>query len=375
MKPAAMKPFDVAVVGGGVMGCSTALFLARAGQRVVLLERGGLCREASGVNAGTLTMQMTRASMVPYALRAWELWQDAPRWLGLDVGARVRDGLSVAFTEAEAAMLEARATARRAAGAPIELVGANRAREIEPNLSDRALMAAFCPVDGFASAYLTGRAFAHALAGADVDLRDGCAVQGIDRRDGEFVLRTAAGEVRAAQLVLAGGVWLEEMAAWFGIALPVTVLINQLIVTERMPPVMRTQLGIANGLLSLKQFENGTVLIGGGWQGIGTRADGRGEKFIPENLIGNMRLAAFVIPALRRARAVRSWLGLEAKTADELPVLGPLGGVPGAWIIGCAHSGYTSGPFMGKLLADAILGRELVLPLFPMDRLPRKDAA
>lgn len=361
--------YDVAVVGGGVMGCSTALALARAGRRVVLLERDGLCREASGVNAGTLTMQMTRAALVPYALPAWRLWMDAQSWLGMDVGARVRDGLSVAFTDAEAAMLEARATARRAAGAPIELVGPNRAREIEPGLSEAVCAAAFCPIDGFASAYLTGRAFGLALRQAGAELREGCAVTGAERSGGAFVLRTAAGEVRAAQLVLAGGVWLEPMAAWFGVRLPITVLINQLAVTERIGPAIRTQLGIANGLLSLKQFDNGTVLVGGGWQGRGGRHDGRGDGFIPENLIGNLRLAAFVVPKLRRARIVRAWLGLEAKTADEMPALGPLPGVDGAWIIGCAHSGYTTGPYLGQLLADAILGRAPALPLFPIDRL------
>lgn len=367
--------FDAAVVGAGVMGCSTALFLARAGARVVLLDRGRLCREASGVNAGTLTMQMTRAALVPYALRAWELWMDAPRWLGLDVGARRRDGLSVAFTEAEAELLRARAVARRAAGAPIELVDGARAREIEPGLSGRAILAGHCPVDGFASAYLTARAFAGALRDAGVALREECAVEAVDRAVGGFVLHTAQGPVRATQVALAGGAWLEPMAAWFGIDLPVKVLINQLCVTERIAPVMRTQLGIASGLLSLKQFENGTVLIGGGWQGRGGRHDGRGDGFIPENLIGNLRLAAFVIPALRGARAVRAWLGLEAETADALPALGPLPGIEGAWIIGSAHSGYTSGPYLGKLLAEAMLGQAPDLPLFPIDRLLAKEPA
>ncbi|WP_439579861.1 NAD(P)/FAD-dependent oxidoreductase [Elioraea sp.] len=367
---------DCAVIGAGVMGCSVALGLARAGMSVVLLDKGAICREASGVNAGTLTMQMTRAALIPYALKAWEFWMDTPRWLGLAVGTERRDGLSLAFTEAEAAMLEARAAARRAAGAPIELVGAARAREIEPGLTDRALMAGFCPVDGFTSAYLTGRAFRLALGAASVALREHDAAVGAERRQGRFVVRTAAGlRVEAARLVLAGGVWLEEMAAWFGIRLPIKVLINQLAVTERMPPVMRTVLGIASGLLSLKQYPSGTVLIGGGWQGCGGRHEGRGDAFIPDNLIGNIRLAAFVIPALRRARVVRAWLGLEAETADALPVLGPLPGVEDGWIIGSVHSGYTSGPFMGTLLADAILGRQHALPLFPIDRLLQPKAA
>lgn len=358
--------FDCAVVGGGVMGCSTALFLARGGMRVVLLDRGPICREASGVNAGTLTMQMTRAALIPYALRAHEMWMRTTEWLdGGDVLGRVRPGLSVAFTDNEVTILEERARLRRDAGAPIELIDSARACVIEPGLNPAILKAAYCAVDGFATAYLTGRAFRPALLNAGVRLFEDCSVDGIDPG---FVLSTAAGRLESARVVLAGGVWLEPMAAWFGLRLRIRSLINQLIITERLQPVMRSVLGVASGLLSLKQFENGTVLIGGGWQGIGDREDGP-IAVRPENLIGNLRLAAHTIPALRHARAVRAWLGLEAETDDALPALGPLPGVPGAWIIGSVHSGYTSGPFMGKLLAQAVLGQRPDLPLFPVDRL------
>jgi glycine/D-amino acid oxidase-like deaminating enzyme len=74
---------------------------------------------------------------------------------------------------------------------------------------------------------------------------------------------------------------------------------------------------------------------------------------------------------------VRSWLGLEAETADALPAIGPVPGIDGAWIIGSVHSGYTSGPFMGKILAQAVLGQAPELPLFPIDRLldARSNAA
>jgi glycine/D-amino acid oxidase-like deaminating enzyme len=90
---------------------------------------------------------------------------------------------------------------------------------------------------------------------------------------------------------------------------------------------------------------------------------------IPENLIGNMRLARWTIPALAEARIARVWLGLEAETADALPLLGPVPGVPGAFVIGSAHSGYTSGPYLGKLLAEFMLGREPTHPLFDAGRL------
>ena len=367
-RDAAGPAFDVAVVGAGVMGASTALFLARAGMKVVLLDRGAICREASGVNAGTLTMQMTRAALIPYALRAHDMWLRMAEWCdGGDVLAPLCPGLSVAFTEQEAAMLEQRAAFRRAAGAPIELVTAARAREIEPGLSTKLRLAAHCPIDGFASAFLTGRAFRPALLRAGVTLRENCAVRGV-QRERDFLLDTAQEPLRATRLVLAGGVWLEGMAAWLGLDLPIKVLVNQLVVTERLAPVMRTVLGVASGLLSLKQFANGTVLIGGGWQGIGDRARG-GVAVRPESFLGNVRLAAHTVPALRDARVVRAWLGLESETADALPAIGPIPGVPEAWIIGSVHSGYTSGPFMGRLLAQAICGEEPELPLFPIDRL------
>jgi len=360
--------YDAAIVGAGVMGASTALYLARGGMRCVVVDRGGICRQASGVNAGTLSLHMTRAALIPYALRSWEMWTTAPRWLGGDPGVTATEGLSLAFTDDEAAQLEARSRARREHGAPIEIVDPARARAIEPGLTENFRLAAHCPLDGHVTANRTGLVFRQALAAAGVAVLEGVTVTGIDAGDGGFRLRTPGAAPTARRLVLAGGVWLPEMLSWLGLRLTIEALVNQLAVTERMRPVMRTVLGVANGLLSLKQFANGTVLIGGGWQGRGDR-DTRATEIIPENLIGNLRLARHVVPALAEARVVRTWLGFEAETADAMPIIGPVPGVAGAFVIGSVHSGYTSGPYMGKLLAQLILGEVPERPLFDMRRL------
>ena len=361
--------FDALVVGGGLHGSAVALFLSRSGMRVALVERGGLCREASGTNAGTLTMQMTRAALIPYALEAHRMWASAPEWLGHDVGVTVRDGLSLAFTEAEAAMLEERAAARRAAGAPIRLLGRDAARRIEPGLSRWPVRASHCAIDGFASAYLTGLAFRRALVEAGTRLFEHTPVTGAEPGGAGYVVRLANGPpLEAARLVLAGGAWLGEMASWLGVRLPVRALVNQLAVTERLAPVMRTVVGVASGLLSLKQFGNGTVVVGGGWQAAGDLARG-GGALLPGRLVGNLRLACHAVPALRGARIVRTWAGLEAETRDALPAVGPLPGRPEAYVCGSVHSGFTSGPWIAKLLADRILGRAPAMALFPPDRL------
>jgi sarcosine oxidase, subunit beta len=163
------------------------------------------------------------------------------------------------------------------------------------------------------------------------------------------------------------------MLAWLGVRLPIKVLVNQLSVTERLAPVMRTQVGIASGLLSLKQYPHGTVVIGGGWQGKGDRDTGCGDV-VAASVIGNIRLASFAIPALRLGRIARAWTGFEAETADALPVAGPIPGHADAYVCGSVHSGYTSGPYIAKLLADRILGREPEMALFPIDRLLTADS-
>ena len=365
----ASSPFDAVVVGGGLHGSAVALFLSRSGMRVALVERGGLCRAASGTNAGTLTMQMTRATLIPYALAAHRMWASAPQWLGHDVGVTVRDGLSLAFTETEAAMLEERARARREAGAPVAIVSREAACRIEPGLSRWPVLASHCPVDGFASAYLTGLAFRRALVAAGTRLFEHTSATGVEPGGARYVVRLAdRPPLEAPRLVLAGGAWLGEMTGWLGVRLPVRALVNQLAVTERLPPVMRTVVGVASGLLSLKQFGNGTAVIGGGWQAAGDRGRG-GGALLPGRLVGNLRLACHAIPALRGARLVRTWSDLEAETPDALPAAGPLPGHPGAFVCGAVHSGFTSGPWIAKLLADRILGREPAMPLFPPDRL------
>jgi len=360
--------YDTAVIGAGLMGAGTALFLARSGMRCVLLDRSGVCSEASGVNAGTLTMQMTRADLIPYAIKGWEMWTNSQEWLGINPSVVAAPGLSLAFTEEEVATLEHRAAARRERGAQIELVTASKARSIEPGLSTEVMAASYCPMDGFAKANQTGFALHQALKTARVDIHGSYPVERVEREDRGYAVIGQGEVVRARRLVLAGGVWLEDMLNWLAVRIPIKTLVNQLAVTERIEPVMRTVIGIASGLLSLKQFDNGTVVIGGGWQGKGSRTTGS-TQVIPENLIGNVRLAVHAIPNLVHTRLVRAWCGFEAETADAMPVIGEVPGMNNAFLIGSIHSGYTSGPFMAKLLAQYILGHEPELPLFDPSRL------
>lgn len=366
---------DTLVIGGGIMGCTVALHLARAGQRVVLIERGGLCMQASGVNAGTLSIQIKRAVLIPYAMRGWELWRDARSWLGSDAGFHQVGGVTIAFTDEEAAMLTERMEARRLNGAPIEMVGPNRARELEPGLSEKPVLASWCELDGYAASNELGNLFRAALTQAGVEIREFTPVEGLEREERSYAARVASGVLRARRAVIAGGMWIETLLKRdFGLSIPLICRVNQVSVTERLPPIMRRVLGVATGQLTLKQSQNGTVIIGGGWQGKGDPERG-GYEVIPENLIGNLRLASYTVPALRKARILRTWLGLEGNTQDALPIVGELPGAPEAYVIGGVRGGFTIGPFMGKLLAQRILGQEPEMPIFDPARAVLREPA
>ena len=80
------------------------------------------------------------------------------------------------------------------------------------------------------------------------------------------------------------------------------------------------------GVLSLKQYPNGTCMIGGGWQGRGGAWKAEAKELDYERLLHNLRTAAIVVPALAELRILRSWSGFEAVAADALPLLGRLPG-------------------------------------------------
>jgi sarcosine oxidase subunit beta len=356
--------FDTVVVGGGVMGAAAALRLAEGGMRVALCEARQLGMGASGVNAGTLSMQTKRVPLIPYAVRGYELWKKA----GDAVGFKETGSLTLAYSESEADGLRQRMMARRNAGAPIELITPAAARSLEPRIREGLAAASFCAADGYANASLTGVYYRSRLRAAGVDVRELTPAQRIVPGDAGVRVYTPAGMLRARRALLATGAWAKTMAEQMGVPLPIRLRVNTVSVTERMAKLIHAVIAHASGMLTLKQAANGTVLIGGAWQGRGSPDDGHGD-IAPESLIANLRLAQFVLPDLAGARVMRCWTGFEAQTPDSVPLAGPMPGANNVFVLCCVRSGYTIGPYIGALMADAMLGREPELPLFDPARL------
>ena len=356
----AARDCDLVVIGAGVMGATAALHAAQGGMRVVVVERDGIGSGASGVNAGTLSLQIKRVGLMKYALRGHAWWRDA----GDAVGFHRTGGYTLAFNAREQELLESRMAMKRDAGAPIVFVSPQHVREREPALADRIAAASYCAEDGHADSTRTGPYLRTLLRNAGVELLEHAPVRVIDAGDATFRVTTASEiVVDARRLLIAAGAWTKSIAALLDVDLPIGTRVNTVSVTEPGRKVLTAGIGHATGLLTLKQKDNGSFLIGGGWQGRGTPESGRGDV-AGDSLRQNLQLARFAVPALAHTRVMRSWTGFEAFVPDYYPLAGALPGVRNAFVLACVRGGYTIGPCIGPLVADLILGREPSLPLF-----------
>lgn len=286
------------------------------------------------------------------------LWRDFDAEFGAGYGRP--GGLRVAESERDIALLRQTTEEQRQAGLPLEWLEGNALRDLAPWLGPSMRAGTFCEEDAQSSPLIAGAGLVRAVRRAGASVLSGCALTAVAAEAGGFCLSTAQGGMRARKLVLAAGPWSGAFLPMLGVSLPLHVDVNMLTITEPSVPVFDRVVSHIAGILTLKQYANGTCLIGGGWQGRGVF--GAGLKEVDHlRLKQNWRTAAAVIPGLARLRALRSWAGYQAVTLDALPVVGPLGG--GAFIAMGARGGYTMGPAIGLCAAEMVQGRAAPVPL------------
>jgi len=138
-------------------------------------------------------------------------------------------------------------------------------------------------------------------------------------------------------------------------------------ITAPMAAFLKPVLGAAGRPLSFKQYRNGTVLVGGGYQG---RPD-PDSNWTDLDFHGLAQSAGTVLdlfPVMRRAEIVRAWAGIEARMPDDIPVIGPSSTSEGVWhAFGFCGHGFQMGPVVGSLIAELIATGSSNLPIAPFD--------
>lgn len=217
--------------------------------------------------------------------------------------------------------------------------------------------------DGHANPFRTTQAFRHKSVELGVRIIERAPVTDIHYKNMSWSVHTPKGHFSSPAIVNCAGAWGVNIASMLGEGhLPYKAAALMLSITERLPPFINPVVGAQGRALSFKQFDNGTVMIGGGAQGT---ADPQNNvtSLNFQQLAINVNSAATLFPIIRQARIVRSWAGMEGVVSDTLPFLGSATH-PGAWhAFGFSAHGFQLGPISGRIIADLVTEGSTELPI------------
>ncbi len=378
-----VEQVELAVVGGGIVGLATAWWLTRAGKRPLLLEADQVAAHASGRNAGFLLT----GTAEPYARMAVEVGEAAAHrfWEVSRVNrellrAEILDARRVecdfqqegswlaalAGTDQEA---ELRQSAQRLAALGFDVEWREAPQVRRASGSDRLGGAIFQPQDGGLDPVALCRGLARLLAEADCEVRSGCQVLGIaaagdgdgggasSGTGGGVELRTAAGVVRAEQVVLALNAYSPALLPH--LAGEVRPVRGQILAT--VPGAPRDLHGvwyINDGYEYARQLADGTFLLGGCRWAARDLEVGYAEAPTATVQGALERFRAEAFPRFAHLPVAARWGGTMAVTADGLPRVGEVPGVPGAiYAAGLNGHGMSLGFATGRHLARRLLGQ------------------
>ncbi|MGE6385205.1 NAD(P)/FAD-dependent oxidoreductase [Pseudomonas sp. NPDC078416] len=368
MSEARSRHSDVLVIGGGIHGLSTALHLAQRGVEVTVLEADYCGRHASGVNAGGVRTLGRHDAEIPLALSSRALWHDLAQTLGDDGGFVPSGQLKLAETAAELDECRQRVDHLQRLGFTHEvLIDAQQVFEIIPTVARHVVGGIWVKDDGYAIPYRTVTSFRLAAEKLGVKVLETTPAQRIEQRGSEWQVTTPAGVFSAGHLVITAGAWARELAEQVGESVPAHPEGLMLMVTHRVAPFCAPVLGATGRSLSFKQFANGTVVIGGKLIGSVDFPARHGEVDLARLGI-SARTVTDLFPHLKHLGVNRVWAGVEAFTADDLPVIGASRKASNlSYSFGFCGSGFQMGPGTGKRLAQQILGEHSDISLEAFD--------
>jgi glycine/D-amino acid oxidase-like deaminating enzyme len=360
---------DVLIVGGGLAGAATAYYLARAGAEVTLIERGAVNGRASGANAGSLHLQIPHAEyltlgpgwarafapVLPMMRASVDLWTGLGEELGADLEVRLTGGLLVAQTKEQLDLVAEKAALERAHGIESRMLGQAELHALAPYVSHGMVGAAYCAGEGKANPLKAAPAFAAAARRLGAVILPETPLLGLEAEPGGYRAQIPQGPLHARRVVNAAGAEAATVGRMLGLDLAIDGSPLQVSVTEPLAPLVHHLLYSAAGKLTLKQMGNRTCLIGGGWPSC-RRADGS-LALNPASLVANLAVAVATVPALARARIVRSWPAIVNGTADWRPLIGEAPGRPGFFLSLFPWMGFTAGPIAARTTAELVLGR------------------
>lgn len=369
---------DVVVVGAGVVGAACAYAAARAGLRVVVIDRGAVAGGTSGAGEGNLLVSdKSPGPELELTLLSLSLWRELGASLGGDTfELEAKGGLVVASTQDGLDGLRRLAEEQRAAG--VDVVSDVDPTRYEPAIRTDLAGGVFYPQDMQVQPMLAAAQLLRAARGLGAVFWPHTEVTGIDRdaRGAVRAVLTRTDQVITPAVVNAAGTWAGEVAGLAGIALPIRPRRGFILVTEALPVLIRHKVYGAEYVANVASSDSdlqtsaviegtrgGTVLIGASRERVGFDA-----TFSLRVLARLAAQAVDLFPVLATVHAIRAYRGFRPYSPDHLPVIGPDPRVPGL-LHACGHEGAGIGlaPATAALITASLTSTAPPLDPTPFD--------
>ena len=325
---------DTVVIGGGIIGCSSAYYLTRAGVKVTLIERRGIGEGTSGACDGFVMLQSKHPGLpLRMAMRSAEMYHGLEKELG-EMRKIVEPVIREQIRE----------------GVPVEFLNNAEIRRMEPLISTEVAGAAHCALDGYTSPIHTTRAYAKRFRDLGGEILTDTAVTDIVIRGGEVCgVETSRGTIEAKRVIIAAGVWSPYLGEMAGIRIPVKPRRGHLMVTEAVEHSLHKILLCARYIaikhdpslaekatdptfhlgvsLSMEQTLNGNFLIGSNREFAGYDLNTRLEI-----LRAISEYSARFVPAVKALNVIRVFTGLRPFCEDGSPIVSDVPGIGGLYI-------------------------------------------
>lgn len=346
----------VVVIGGGVMGASTAYHLAALGlKNVVLLEREAFFGlGATGRCAGGIRHQFATAINIRLSLLSLPMLDALEDVTGQPALVRKCGYLFVLTRPEDEAQFRRNVALQRQLGVPTEwLSGDEVRRRTQPGLFPDALAGTFYAPDGVADPNSVVMGYITTARRLGVACHTGVAVTGLEQTAGRITgVVTSAGTISAPIVVNAAGPWSAPLAALAGVELPVTPVRRQWLTTTPLPAIPADFPFIIDFARSLYFHREGEGLLTG--MSNPSEAPGFDQRVDPEWELTHLDAAVARLPLLEQAGIASRWAGLYEVTPDAHPILGH-SPVDGFYLVtGFSGHGFMHGPICGKLMAEVI---------------------
>ncbi|MEM6905305.1 MAG: FAD-dependent oxidoreductase, partial [Pseudomonadota bacterium] len=368
----------IVIIGGGIVGCSTAYHLAHLGQEVLLIDKAALTSGSTWHAAGLVGQLRSNANVTQLLGYSIDLYRRLEAETGLATGWKMNGGLRLACNAERWTEVKRQATTAHSFGLDMQLLSPEEAQDLWPLMDIGDVVgAAYLPTDGQASPSDITQALAKGARAKGAKLVEQCPVSEILTDQGRLIgVRTPQGDVTCEKLVLCAGQWTRELAATIGVTVPLVSVEHQYMITE--------PFGVPSDLPTLRDPDRLTYykeevggLAWGGYEpnGIPWAVDGIPEKFDFQLLPSNfdhfeqlVELALPRVPKLAEVGAKQLINGPESFTPDGNFIMGEAPEIGNVFIgAGFNAFGIAAGGGAGMALAAWVAKGEPPYDLWPVD--------